>query len=527
VAGQGRPPDVVRTPTRRRGTAGRTALKQERFATRRRDLPPASPDIELSDAPRSVPPLPVSAAGHRAVTALAIATDLVALAGAFFVTALVRFTPERLLAPIARVDGAALFVCSAMLWVAALSAREAYAPRTMISVTAQLLRVLEAVLPAWVLTHLVAFALKIQVPFESRLAVALSLPAVVLLVGLGRLLVVRPVARLVYRRLAHGPVLVLGDSDRAVRLVELYHDAYDGARSVHLHELASITPDAARDLVETLGVSEVVIEPQGRTLEEVFDTAFACLDSRAEVVVVSNQLQVLMGRSAIGDLAGVPAMRFRRPDLRGPESLLRRAIDVAGAAVALVVLFPVLLLIAMAVKFSSPGPIFFRQERVGRRGRRFTMLKFRTMVAGNDPSAHRKYLAQYIQSGAPASVAADGTKIYKLTADPRVTSVGAWLRAFSLDELPQLWNVLVGEMSLVGPRPCLPYEWDLYRPWQRRRLDVMPGCTGLWQVTARSHVAFDEMVILDLHYAHHGSVGRDLWLIAQTVPAMIRGRGGY
>lgn len=527
MAGQGRPPDVVRTPTRRRGTAGRTALKQEGFATRRRDLPPASPDISFADEPRPAAPLPASAAGHRAVTAVAIVTDLAAIALAFFLTALVRFTPERLLAPIARLDGAALFVCSGLLWIAMLSAREVYAPRAMISITSQLLRVLEAVLPAWVLTHLVAFALKIQVPFESRLAVALSLPAVVVLVVAGRLLVVRPLARRVYRRLAHGPVLVLGDTDRAVRLVEMYHDAYDGRRAVHLHELSSMTPSRACDLVDTLGVSEVVIEPQGRTLEDVFDTAFACLDARAEVVVVSNQLQVVTGRSAIGDMAGVPAMRFRRPDLRGPESVLRRAIDVVGAAVALVALSPVLLLISIAVKISSRGPIFFRQERVGRQGRRFTMLKFRTMVTGNDPSAHREYLAQYIQSGAPASVAADGTRIYKLTEDPRVTSVGAWLRAFSLDELPQLWNVLVGEMSLVGPRPCLPYEWDLYRPWQRRRLDVMPGCTGLWQVTARSHVAFDEMVILDLHYAHHGSVGRDLWLIAQTVPAMIRGRGGY
>ena len=147
------------------------------------------------------------------------------------------------------------------------------------------------------------------------------------------------------------------------------------------------------------------------------------------------------------------------------------------------------------------------------------------MVAGNDPSIHREYLASYIRSGAPASVAADGTRIYKLTEDPRITPVGGWLRAFSLDELPQLWNVLIGEMSLVGPRPCLPYM-ELCRPWQRRRLDVMPGCTGLWQVTARSHVAFEEMVILDLHYAHHGTVGRDLWLIAQTLPAMLRGGAG-
>lgn len=470
---------------------------------------------------------PATPAAHRLVTSVAITTDLVAVASAFFLTALVRFTPDRLLGAIARVDGLALFGCSALLWVAFLSVREAYAPRAMISIASQLTRVLGAALPAWVLTHLLAFALKIEVPFVSRLAVGLSLPATLLLLAAGRLLIVRPLARRAYGRLAHGPVLVLGDTERAVRLVEHYRDRYGDSRGVHLHELSTTTPERASDLVEDLGVSEVVIEPAGRALEEVFDTAFACLDASAEVVVVSNQLHVVTGRAAIGDMAGVPAMRFRRPDLRGPEAALRRVIDVVGAAACLLILSPVLAAIAIAVKFSSRGPIFFRQERVGRQGRRFTMLKFRTMVAGNDPTAHREYLRSYIRSGAPASVAADGTKIYKLTQDPRVTPIGAWLRAFSLDELPQLWNVLVGEMSLVGPRPCLPYEWDLYRPWQRRRLDVMPGCTGLWQVTARSHVAFDEMVILDLHYAHHGSIGRDLWLIAQTLPAMIRGRGGY
>jgi len=259
----------------------------------------------------------------------------------------------------------------------------------------------------------------------------------------------------------------------------------------------------------------------------VFDTAFACLDARAEVVVVSNQLHVVTGKASIGDVQGVPAMRFRRPDLAGPETLMRRLVDVAGAAAVLMAVAPFLAAIAVAVKISSPGPIFYRQERVGRFGRRFTMYKFRTMVAGNDPTIHREYLKSYIRNGDAASVSADGTKIYKLTSDPRVTRIGSWLRAFSLDELPQLWNVLRGEMSLVGPRPCLPYEWELYRPWQRRRLDAMPGCTGLWQVTARSHVTFEEMVILDLHYAHHGSVGRDLWLIAQTIPAMVRGRGSY
>ncbi|MGE5178766.1 MAG: exopolysaccharide biosynthesis polyprenyl glycosylphosphotransferase [Bacteroidota bacterium] len=463
---------------------------------------------------------------HRAAITVAIALDLAAVASAFFLSALVRFPSNRLLGALARPEHAALLVGAALLWTAFLTAREAYAPRAMISITGQLLRVLGAALPAWVLTHLLAFALKIEIPFESRLAVGLSLPAALLLLAIGRLAVVRPLARRIYGRLAKGPVLVLGDTERGERIVDAFERGRD-TRTIQLHPLDTMTPERARELVERMGASEVLIEPDDRDLEEVFDIAFACLDARAEVLVASNRFHVVAGRAAIADVGGMPAMRFRRDDLRGPEAALRRAIDIAGASAALMFLSPVLLLIAIGVKISSPGPILFKQERIGRGGRRFTMLKFRTMTAGNDPAIHKEYLKTYIRSGAAASVAADGTKIYKLTQDPRVTPIGGWLRAFSLDELPQLWNVLAGDMSLVGPRPCLPYEWDLYRPWQRRRLDAVPGCTGLWQVTARSHVTFEEMVILDLHYAHHGTVGRDLWLIAQTVPAMIRGRGGY
>lgn len=508
------------SPTRRRGTAGRTALNQEGFATRSRE------HFGFDDEP-AAGKRPATATTHRAAVLAAITVDLAAIALAFFLTALVRFTPERLLTSIVRPDGAALFVAAGFLWTAFLSAREAYAPRALISVASQLLRVLGAALPAWVLTHLLAFAFKIEVPFESRLAVGLSLPASLLFLTLGRMALVRPLALRLYPRLSRGPVLVLGDTEHAERLTADLEESYGGKRTVHLLPLSSTTPADARELVESRGFSEVVIEPNGRGLEEVFDIAFACLDAHAEVLVVSNQFHVVSGRAAIGDVDGIPAMRFQRADLKGPEAPLRRLIDVVGAAASLVILSPLFLAIAIAVKISSKGPIFFAQERVGRFGHRFTMLKFRTMVAGNDPAIHREYLKAYIGSGAPASLGPDGAKIYKLTQDPRVTRVGAWLRALSLDELPQLWNVLRGEMSLVGPRPCLPYEWELYRPWQRRRLDAMPGCTGLWQVTARSHVTFEEMVILDLHYAHHGSVGRDLWLIAQTIPAMVRGRGGY
>jgi lipopolysaccharide/colanic/teichoic acid biosynthesis glycosyltransferase len=164
---------------------------------------------------------------------------------------------------------------------------------------------------------------------------------------------------------------------------------------------------------------------------------------------------------------------------------------------------------------------------VGHRGTPFQMFKFRTMKDGSDSKANQDYLRSFIREGTPAEITADGTMIFKPPRDPRVTSVGVWLRRLSLDELPQLYNVLLGDMSLVGPRPCLPYEWELYEPWQRRRLDVLPGCTGLWQVKGRSRVRFEDMVILDLYYAHHGTLLSDLHLIIKTIPVMAQGRGAY
>ena len=220
-------------------------------------------------------------------------------------------------------------------------------------------------------------------------------------------------------------------------------------------------------------------------------------------------------------------MRLRRFDLAGPETVVKRFVDVLGAAAGLALLSPLFAVLAIAVRATSPGPAIYRSERVGRHGRRFRMYKFRTMRDGNDPRAHEQYLKEHIREGRPAEITDSGIRIYKPRRDPRVTPLGAWLRKLSLDELPQLYNVLRGEMSLVGPRPCLPYEWDLYRSWQKRRLDVKPGCTGLWQVTGRSRVRFEDMVMLDLIYAHNSNLFGDLKLIAQTLPVMVQGKGAY
>jgi len=212
-------------------------------------------------------------------------------------------------------------------------------------------------------------------------------------------------------------------------------------------------------------------------------------------------------------------------------AITKRVMDVVGSSILLILASPVLCALALAVKFSSQGPVLFRQQRVGQYGKPFTFLKFRSMYVDNDPSVHRKYVMQLIAGQAQrhaTNVDGDTVGVFKLTKDRRITKVGIFLRRTSLDELPQLINVLRGEMSLVGPRPAIPYEVAAYETWHRRRLlEVKPGITGLWQVNGRGRVPFDEMVRLDLRYAREWSPWLDLKILLRTPRAVIIGDGAY
>lgn len=203
-------------------------------------------------------------------------------------------------------------------------------------------------------------------------------------------------------------------------------------------------------------------------------------------------------------------------------SRAKRLVDVLGAAVGMVLLSPLFLLIAIAVRLDSRGPVFFRQERAGLFGRPFMMLKFRTMRAGTTEHRHREYVEGLLNGDEPP---ADGVGIYKLIADDRVTRVGQLLRRSSLDELPQLLNVLRGEMSLVGPRPAISYEVQLYDDWQRQRLDARPGLTGLWQVSGRNRLTYQRMCELDIQYIKEWSFLGDLRILLKTVPVVLTNSG--
>ena len=238
--------------------------------------------------------------------------------------------------------------------------------------------------------------------------------------------------------------------------------------------------------------------------------------------------------------AGVTDARYRigiqalAPYVPGDRTyeILKRGLDIFVGAAALLFFAPFFVIIAFAIKLSSSGPVLFRQERFGRQFKPFMFYKFRSMYANSDQAVHKAYVSRLI-AGQPetgngtgnGTATGENTRIFKITGDARVTPLGRLLRRTSLDELPQLWNVLRGEMSLVGPRPCIKYELEQYEDWHTSRLGVKPGMTGLWQVTARNRVGFDEMVKLDLAYVRQRSLWLDIKILLRTPLAVISGGG--
>lgn len=219
----------------------------------------------------------------------------------------------------------------------------------------------------------------------------------------------------------------------------------------------------------------------------------------------------------------------KREESRRSFQVMKRVMDIIGSLVALLFLSPLFLLVAAAIKLTSRGPVLFQQSRIGQHGKPFVFLKFRSMYANNDAREHREYVQKLIAGTAEKQQSAGNNQgVYKLTKDSRVTRVGSFLRKTSLDELPQFWNVLQGNMSLVGPRPPVPYEVEAYHVWHRRRLlEAKPGITGLWQVNGRSRVKFDDMVRLDLRYARTWSPWMDLKILLRTPLAMFLGEGAH
>jgi exopolysaccharide biosynthesis polyprenyl glycosylphosphotransferase len=264
-------------------------------------------------------------------------------------------------------------------------------------------------------------------------------------------------------------------------------------------------------------IDEVLLAPSGRRLHDLQDLepVFLALEEQGIVTrLVVNFLPRSLSGLSFDELGGLPLLTFSTAPHDEVVLFVRRAVELVLASLLLAVLSPVLLAIAIAIKLDSPGPVLFRQLRCGLHGRPFTFLKFRSMRV--DAEALKKQLAPYNEMDGPA---------FKMTNDPRVTPLGRFLRRTSLDELPQLWNIIRGDMSIVGPRPAVLEEVRQYEPWQRRRLSMKPGLTCLWQVNGRNELTFEEWMRLDLEYIDNWSLWLDVKIALKTIPAVLLGRG--
>jgi exopolysaccharide biosynthesis polyprenyl glycosylphosphotransferase len=281
-------------------------------------------------------------------------------------------------------------------------------------------------------------------------------------------------------------------------------------------------PEAIRDS----GANEVIIADPDVNADALFDVMIRCGRRRGvEFRIAPSLFNCLPRKTEIDQIGVLPMIRLFREPLSSGSRLLKRTFDILISAASITFLFPIWLLIALLIKLDSKGPIFYTQERVGMDGRLFLVFKFRTMKAGADSETHRQYQKAFIEGRAEANLGDGGKPTYKLLADPRITRVGKLLRRTSLDEVPQLLNVLMGDMSVVGPRPPIPYEVEAYELWHRKRLDMKPGLTGLWQVSGRNRLPFEEMVRLDLFYIENWSLLLDLKIILRTGLVMIGGEG--
>ncbi|MGH3272984.1 MAG: sugar transferase [Streptosporangiaceae bacterium] len=414
-----------------------------------------------------------------------------------------------------------------LLWVFAVWLAGGYDSRFIGVGTDEFRRVLNAGICLTACVAIASYATKTEV---ARGYVVIALPSLTILDLLARLTLRKRLHRLRALGNCMRKVVVVGHLDvvadlTAVLRRETYHGllvvaaciagvaSRDEINSIPvvagLHNAADVVERYAADTVAVLSCPEM----SGVMLR---DLAWALEKTGTELCVAPALLDVAGPRTTIRPAAGLPLLHMDHPEFSGVRRVIKAAFDRAAAGLALFLLAPLFLGIIAIIRFADGGPGLFRQVRVGRDGRAFTVYKFRTMVA--DAEERKSHLAELNDS--------DGV-LFKMRRDPRVTPVGAWLRRCSLDELPQLINVLIGDMSLVGPRPALPQEAALYGDHVRRRLAVKPGITGLWQVNGRSDLTWDESVRLDLRYVENWSFMLDLQILWKTASAVLRGSGAY
>jgi len=363
-----------------------------------------------------------------------------------------------------------------------------------------------------------------KLDFVARSFVAMFGPVQFLALLTGRVALMEGVKYVRRKGVDGHRVVIVGANERGVEFATTLKG--QSPWSIHLlgyvsmpdeagYEAASPVLGEVGDLAQILdrqAVDEVVFAGKNLRPDAMKDAVASCDDRGVDVLLSLPSNVPTQGTMQIANVSGFdyPLLNLRRTPTSEARLAVKRAWDFSGAFILLLMTFPIMIGAAIAIRRESPGPVLFRQTRAGRNGRKFTMLKFRSMVT--DAEAIKEKLSHLNEMDGP---------VFKIQRDPRITRVGRFIRKTSIDELPQLFNILVGDMSMVGPRPPLPAEVEQYEPWQRRRLSVKPGLTGLWQVSGRNQIDFEEWMQLDLKYIDSWSLWLDLTILLRTIPAVL------
>ena len=475
----------------------------------------------------------------------AMVLDAAVLFGSFLAAHRFRFSSGVFLGPPEPIQGehVATLVLMLPVWILLHGANGMYRPRVIGSFLDQAAGILKAVSLGCLLILALGFITRTNYFFEKRLVLGFAWLFSLLLSSGARFFVLRPL----YQRLVDGGrratrILIVGAGVEGTRFLQRIRTN----DSLNYEVVGFVDDDPAKlgteiDGIAVLGNVEDLEElGQSTRADQIFlaipslgqEGTLAmmsrCMEAQLPVRLVSDILHLIVKDTQVETIDGIPTYGIRTEGGVQLGAFVKRSFDLAVSASLLLIFAPLLLFIALLIKIFSPGPVLFKQVRAGQYGQEFTMCKFRTMKLQTDDSIHREYATNFI-TGKKLDFADERKQeqVFKMTKDPRITPVGHILRRTSLDELPQLLNVVWGDMSIVGPRPPIFYELNHYKEWHKKRLRAKPGLTGLWQVSGRSSVPFDEMVLLDLYYIDHWSLKTDLEILFRTIPVVLFGEGAY
>lgn len=457
--------------------------------------------------------------------ALRVLADAIAVSGAMFLASIIRF--EILSgAPARGIDYTVLTLLATPVWLLLFWAYGLYEPRQVLGPVNEFKQTFHGVVAGTVVILIADSVLELDL---ARGWALIAMATGFIGVG-GERLLVRKVLHFLRRR-GGDPTraIILGSNNEArtvarmleregwlgYRILGFVDDKSRKGRKIDGHEVLGTTAEL-RDLIRRHGASLLLVAATAFDANRINRLMWELEEVEVDLQITSGTIDVMASRVTVQSVAGVPLLYVRRTGMNRMQRAAKRSIDVAGSTLGLLVLAPFFAAIALWIKRDSPGPVLFKQGRAGQDAEPFNVYKFRTMVADAE---QRKADLEHLSEGPGL--------LFKLKDDPRVTRAGKVLRRYSIDELPQLWNVLKGEMSLVGPRPPIPSEVEQYDDWVRNRLKVKPGMTGLWQVSGRTETSFDDYVRYDLFYIQNWSLSLDLWIMWRTLRAVTSAEGAH